>query len=164
MKNIVRKSTILDLQKTPRNSLKSRAFPQFLFMTIMSPTLGRAMKKKRSRRRGNLSPIQSLLVSDHHLRSVSLHRSFTHLCLLETFSLVWTTARQIGIPVANFLEFALVLWAYGGIHGVVFPSCFEATQIYPDLNIRRKAKECNRFAVTVGLSLINSWHNKQICN
>jgi hypothetical protein len=48
MKNIVRKSTILDLQKTPSNSLKSRAFPRFLFMTIMNLTLGRAMKKKRS--------------------------------------------------------------------------------------------------------------------
>jgi hypothetical protein len=40
--------------------MKRRFFPWVLFMTIMNLTLKRAKKKKRSSRRGILSPVQSL--------------------------------------------------------------------------------------------------------
>jgi hypothetical protein len=67
----MRKSTILGLQKDTEQQMKRRAFPWVLFMMIMNLTLGRAKKKnQRSNRRGSLSPVQSLSVRNHHLRTV----------------------------------------------------------------------------------------------
>jgi hypothetical protein len=61
------------LMNIPAKTMKRRTFPWVLFMMIMTLTLGRAMKKKRSNRRGSLSLVQNLSVSNHHLGSVSLH-------------------------------------------------------------------------------------------
>jgi hypothetical protein len=87
----MRKSTILGLQKTLSNRLKRRSFPQVLFMMIMNLTLGRAKKRRTRRTRGAAGgavypPVQSLPVSSHRLRSVSLHQPLTHLGLPEIFN------------------------------------------------------------------------------
>jgi hypothetical protein len=89
-KIILRKSSLLDLPKTLSNKMKRRFFPRVLFMMIMNLTLGRAKKKnqknQRSNRRSSLSPVQNLLMSSHHLRSVILYRLITLLYLPERFN------------------------------------------------------------------------------